>query len=108
MMEITKSFAARQAAQDQTLQVFKQFYLAASEADRKRLQEYLVRLAEASLSMPVEQLPREAVKNRIIGVQVTCRLFGDGQVATVNANALREAMEAWDRGEEYAPTNPLN
>jgi hypothetical protein len=53
-------------------------------------------------------LPRETVKNRIIGVQVCCQLFGDGQVASINANALKDAMDAWDRGDQYAPEHPLD
>lgn len=107
-MDICKSFVSRQAAEDQTLQVFKSFYLGASASDRQKLYEYLCKLTTASTAVPVEQLPRETVKNRIIGVQVCCQLFGNGQVASINANALKDAMDAWDRGEEYAPEDPLD
>lgn len=107
-MDICKSFVTRQAVEDQTLQVFKGFYLGASDSDRKKLYDYLCKITTVGTAVPVEEMPRESVKNRIIGVQVCCQLFGDGQVASINANALREALEAWDRGEEYAPEDLLD
>ena len=106
-MDFCKPFAGFQAAEDQTLQVFKKFYLGAGASDRQKFYEYVCQLKSASMVVPVERMPRESIKNRVIGIQVSCQLFEDGEVASINANTLCEALETWARDEEYAPQDPL-
>jgi hypothetical protein len=107
-MDIGKWFVRGGANMDQRLGVFKDFYLMADVDQRQKLKAYVTAVADLA--------PRgvnESVKfdqsigcgnNYFIGVQFTCSFLPDGPEAVIGPHVLCDAMNAWDRSEEYLPS----
>jgi hypothetical protein len=106
-MDLSSLSARFLASDDQNLQVFKRFYRAAKPEEQRRLYEYVQRVNALEPSCEREQLQFMGdigcTGDRIIGVQVLCELYEDGLEAKLNPRLLQRAIEAWDKGEEFAP-----
>jgi hypothetical protein len=93
------------ALEDQRLQLFKSFYLQAPIEKRQEIFDSvrsLARRSETALKEALLNNSDDGNSNRIIGMQVTFQFFKEPQPTTIRADLLLQAMEAWNRDEEFA------
>lgn len=94
------------ASLDQKLGLFKEFYLGLDEAGRKRFRKWI---EQVSKPLPDDFQAYCRMLNdigctaeRVLGISISVDFLENGQGSRLEPQILKQAIAAWDRGEEFA------
>lgn len=103
--DFSKFITRNLASLDQKLGLFKEYYLGLDEAGRKRFRKWI---QQVSKPFPADFQGYCRMLNdigctaeRVIGVSISVDFLQDGQGARIEPQFLKQALDAWDRGDEF-------
>jgi hypothetical protein len=96
------------AALDQKLRLFKEFYLSLDEGKRSKFRKWIEQIARP---LPDEFQPycqmltdMGCTADRVVGVSISIDYLDAGEGARVEPQFLKKAIQAWEQGEDFAPS----
>jgi hypothetical protein len=102
-----RDMARSMAATDQTVQRFKAFYLSRSAEERAAFAAWVRRLSEplgTTIDEWVSMIQAMGCSNDgIVDVRVSLNAYPDGESVSIYPPYLREAIDRWEKGEEFTP-----